>query len=740
MAPWPALVAAFLGGVVLAAWLPILPPPWLCALPLLAWPWLGRLRWPVLLFVLAATMTVWRAELRLAERWPPARHGEDIALSGIVDSLPERSGPNWRFVFAPDDRTLPPRLRTSWYRSDEALQAGQCWRFTLRMRTPRGSLNPGTFDYERWLFVERHGATAYVREAERCPEGDRPHGIDSWRQRMLRWLDAQLPGHSGLPLLKALLVGDRSGLDDRDWRALRLTGTSHLVAISGLHIALVAGFAFGLVRWGWCVWPRLCLWWPAQRVGACAALMAACVYAGLAGFAIPTLRALLMLAAFLLAGLAARKISVPLALGLAAALILALDPFSALSPGFWMSFGAVAAIVYAVGGRRQAPPKWLAFLRLQAALGLLLVPASLAFFEGASLASPLVNLLAVPLFALLLPVLLSVTVLAAIGWLAPLAAGAGLLAMLHRGLLALAELLPQGWLGLAPGAPALLLASLGIVLLTAPRGVPLKPAGALLCLPLLWPVPQAPRQGFHLTALDVGQGLSVVVRTAGHTLLYDAGPAYAGGFDAGETVVLPYLRHVGVRQLDRLILSHGDSDHAGGIAAVRAGLPVRQERGLETPCRAGERWEWDGVRFEILHPDERHWSDNNRSCVLLIEAPQGRALLAGDIETEAELSLLARRREALAADVLLAPHHGSRSSSSRVFVDAVRPRWVIYAAGWRHHYGHPHEQVDARYADIGAQRLSTGVSGAVRVRFGDTIEVEAWRRRHRRYWNLDAEP
>ena len=739
------LIAAFVAGVLLVQQLPALPPLAVLTALLLPLPFLGRWRWPYAVLVLAATLTILRADLRLADRWPPSRHGEDVVLRAWIDGLPEREFGDWRFVVRPGDRDLPQRIRVSWYRSQAQLRAGQCWDFTLRLRTPHGSLNPGGLDYERWLFSNHYGATAYVREARRCADSDRHRGVGPIRQTLSDRLHAGLPQHPGLPLLSALLIGDRSGLDDDDWRVLRESGTSHLVAISGLHVALIAGVAFWLMRWAWALWPRLCLLWPAQRVAAIAAALAAAAYSAMAGFSLPTLRALLMLLVFVVASLLGRLSSSFITLGLAAVVVLLLDPFAALAPGFWLSFGAVAAILYVVSGRAAPATPYRGFLRLQAVLGLLLIPASLWYFDGASLISPIVNLLAVPLFAIVLPVLLLATGLA-LCWdvmLPLLGVCASALAQLMQGLAWLVDHLTWAWLPLSVNGFSVLLAAVGVLLLAAPRGLPLRVLGLLLCVPLLFPPKQSPEQGFRLTALDVGQGLAVVVRTKTHTLVYDAGPAYAGGFDAGDMVVVPYLRSRGVRRVDRLMLSHGDNDHAGGVAAIRAALPVVSELGVERPCRAGARWNWDGVQFRVLHPDVAlaSGSDNNRSCVLRIDAPQGSALLSGDIEREAESHLLSTMPDALAADLLLAPHHGSRTSSSEAFVNAVSPRLVIFAAGWRHHFGHPHPEVVARYRALGADMATTGVEGAVSVRFeGQGRPVQRWRRTHRRYWNAPAEP
>ncbi len=299
------------------------------------------------------------------------------------------------------------------------------------------------------------------------------------------------------------------------------------------------------------------------------------------------------------------------------------------------------------------------------------------------------------------------------------------------------------WWAASPPLLALALAAFGIVLLLAPRGVPLRPLGLLCLLPLLWPPRPAPERDFEVTVLDVGQGLAVVVQTAHHTLLYDAGPAVEDGFDAGESVVVPFLLGRGVGRLDALMISHDDQDHAGGLPAVRRLIGAEQAFGAKTgvPCRDGQRWEWDGVAFEVLHPDDAAWSDNDGSCVLAVSSDAHRLLLTGDIERAAERRLLGAHAKALSASLLVAPHHGSRSSSTAELVAAVSPEVVIFGAGWRSRFGHPRPEVVARYREIGARTYVTGVSGALRaVPDGKGWSVSEYRLGAARWWNAPADP
>jgi len=430
-------------------------------------------------------------------------------------------------------------------------------------------------------------------------------------------------------------------------------------------------------------------------------------------------------------------------LALAWLAVLVPDPLAIASPGLWLSFGAVAAIFYVSLGRLRPPGPWHGLVLLQLLIAVALAPLTLFFFQGSSWIGPFVNLLAVPLFAALTPCALGALLcyLAAPALGLPLLQASALALEWFRLALAWAAQAPGLWLPSSPPLVALVLAVLGVALLFAPRGLPLRPA-AVLCLAPLFISPVAPpRGGFELTVLDVGQGLAAVVRTAHHTLLYDAGPAFDDGFDAGASVVAPFLLHAGVREIDLLLLSHGDNDHGGGVRAVRSRLEVQREVGTDRgePCRAGTTWEWDGVHFELLHPAGPEWDGNDASCVLRVDGAFT-VLLPGDIEAPAEQALDSRR---LRADVLLAPHHGSKTSSTPWFVDAVRPQVVVYAAGWRHHFRHPRPEVVARYAAIGARQFVTGNGGGItlwRDAESGLIEAREYRREAARFWNAPAGP
>lgn len=755
-----ARVLAFTVGALALLQLAALPPLWCYAALLTGALLVLRWRGLLLAFTAGAAITALAAREVIDSRWPSSRFGEVLTVEGVVASLPQaqrgeggfdgesRSEPatiTWRFRFDPADRALPARIRVAWYRSRETLRAGDCWRLQLVLRTPHGSVNPGGFDYEAWLFRQGIGATATVRSGERCTDS-RSHRLLRLRQAFADRLQAWLPGHPALPMVGALTLGDTSGLDEDDWQAFRLTGTTHLVAISGFNVAIVAGVVFWLVRALWRRFPALCLRLPAPSAALAASVLSAFLYALLAGFEPPVQRAALMLGLLALAGAWGGLGTPSRALALAWGLIVALDPLTLLAPGLWLSFAAVAAIFYVSAGRQASPPAWRAAITVQLMLSVMLAPLTLYWFQGTSLTGPLVNLVAVPLAALLTPLLIGALLMAAllpvIG-LPLLQRVADVLALAQDGLLALADATPQAWAAASPEPAALLLAVLGALALFVPAGVPLRLFGLLALSALALPPPRPIEEsGFRATVLDVGQGLAVVVRTARHTLLYDAGPAYPGGFDAGRSVVVPYLLRSGVRRLDRLIVSHGDLDHRGGVPAVTAALRVSERIGASTdqPCVAGERWTWDSVDFALLAGPEAGLSDNDGSCVLRISFAGQAVLLTGDIEAAGEARLLRDAPDDLRADVLVTPHHGSRTSSSAAFIDAVRPALTIHSAGWHHRFGHPAREVVARYAARGVRQIATGDSGAVSVEFdmnGRRTDME--RRRARRLWSTPSD-
>lgn len=753
-----ACAAALLAGVTGCLFLPALVPAplrWLALLAGLlawAWPWRGRALGALLLgFGWAGLHAGWG----LAAQLPEALDGRDARVEGRVVGLPEHEVRRTRFLLRVGEQA-PPELRgrllqLSWYDDFGAqepgarlqLQAGATWSMHAHLRAPRGLANPGGFDAGRHALAQRIAATGYLR----APQLARPlapaRGIDAWRGRMAGRIDAAVASPAAR-FVRALALGDTRGLQDPDWAVLRAVGLTHLIAISGFHVGLAAGFGAWLVLGLWWLLPGLARRIPRPQAAALAAVVAATGYAAVAGFALPTVRTVLMIAVVALARLARRAQGPWEGLALALLAVLLADPLSVLQAGFWLSFAGVAWLVWCLpveGGSH-----WLRdFLRAQGVATLGLLPLGAVLFQQASLAGPLANLLAIPWWSLVVvPLSLVGTLLEALhggagGWAWRLAAACfdpswRLFETMAGSPFAL------WWLPEARGW-AVLPALAGAFWLMLPRGVPGKPLALLLWLPLLLPDRELPPPGgVELHVFDVGQGLSALVRTRHHSLLYDAGPAVRDGYDAGERAVLPALRALGVHHLDRMVVSHADQDHAGGWPAVREAVPVDLALApegapleVDGPCERGMGWEWDGVRFRFLHPSAYFpYLRNEASCVLRIESAHGAILLPGDIGEVIEQRLL-RSPDELRADVVVLPHHGSGGSSSPGFVAATGARLALVAAGHRNRFGHPHGVVVRRWRHHGAEVLATPASGAIRVWLdGEGVAVRerrAWRRR-----------
>jgi competence protein ComEC len=693
----------------------------------------------------------------LDTRLPPELAGMDlrltVTLAGLPDVRPGLTRLDARVIAGEGEAAVLAgrRLRLSWYGRAPEFAPGEQWALTVRLRRPRGVLNPGGFDFERRALERRLAATGYVRAPQSAQRLREAGGLDAWRAGMATRIDAAGDSPS-LRFVRALALGDTRGLGERDWEVLRATGLSHLLAISGFHVGVVAGFAALLARALYWLWPPLGLRLPRPQGAAVLALCAAVGYAAAAGFALPTLRATLMIAAALLARLLRRAHSTAQSLALALIALLLADPLAVLGAGFWLSFLGVAWLLWCLP--RDGDAGYLrALVNAQGVAALGLLPLTVWFFGQASLAGPLVNLAGIPWITLLVVPLALLGLLfellhAGLGlWPWRLAAGA--MDLFWPWLERVADL--RGalvWLP-EPSLAALLLALAGAFWLLLPRGLPAKPLALLLFLPLLWPARERMEPGeFELTMIDVGQGSALLVRTAGHVLLYDAGPAYAGGLDMGEAAVVPALRATGVARLDAVVVSHGDSDHAGGLGAVRRAYaparvlaPAGWRDGETSPCLADEGWEWDGVRFEFLHPPPHFpYLGNEASCVLRVAGPHGSALLPGDIGVVIEQRLLRERPDLLPADVLVVPHHGSRGSSSAAFVEAVAPRYALYGIGHRNRFDFPRPEVVARYDAVGAERLDSAADGHVRLRVDaqGVRVVERARTARRRFWHEPA--
>ncbi|OGA67315.1 MAG: DNA internalization-related competence protein ComEC/Rec2 [Betaproteobacteria bacterium RIFCSPLOWO2_12_FULL_68_20] len=765
---------AFAAGVLLLQLQAALPAPaWLLLIPAGAaaafWkPALARRFAPAAALAAGFLWAAALAHLRMADWLAPGLEGRDLDVVGVVASLPGAGERSVRFEFdiesAEGGERLPSRVRLAWYRafSDEedpailsgAVHPGERWLFTVRLRRPHGNLNPHGFDYEAWLLERGIGATGYVRaRGEARKLGERNSLLDrveqareSVRDRFLRTLGAT----PAAGVLAALAVGDQRAISNEEWRLFQTTGVTHLMSISGLHVTLVSGLAAWLAAALWRRVPRLTLALPARKAAAATAIAAALGYTLLAGFAVPAQRTFYMVTV-VAAALWSGRIALPArALALALAAVVAADPWAPLAPGLWLSFGAVALIFYTEAGWTARPPRLAQWGRVQWAITVGLAPAALLLFGQASVAGPLANAIAIPLVsAVVTPLAL---LAAAVPFDAPLELAAWLVERLLEFLEWCASLPGALWQQHVPPLWSVMLALAGITWLLAPRGVPWRASGLALLAPALALPPAAPGRGeAWITALDVGQGLAVLVRTSSRALLFDAGPAFGAESDSGARIVVPYLRSVGLARLDAMVLSHDASDHIGGARSVlenfevdtlASSLAARHPLHAFAPatprCARGTAWEWDGVRFEFLHPAQEAGASKRRndlSCVLRVAAPGGSMLLAGDIERAAEAALLERGGASLKANVVLVPHHGSRSSSSPEFVAAVTARWAVVSAGYRNRFGHPRPEVLERYRLAGTAILRTDLDGAVTVRLAPSrVEAHAERSLRARYW------
>lgn len=760
---------AFLAGILVLVNVPVLPSTgWLLCLPvLLALATQRPLRLPVIV-VCGFLWALWRADLILQQELPRSLELRELIVTGQIVSLPVAADYGTRFLFAVDtmhDRgkswPAPGLIQLTWAGEvDRPLRAGDRWRLKIKLKRAHGVQNPAGFDQERQLFLQRIRAKGSVRvnavENQRLAPAGVDGAIDRWRQRIGEQVTDRLRHSDYAGIVLALSNGDQHAITDEQWAVMRDTGTIHLMSISGLHVSLVAGMVFWLGRMGWRYTGLTRTHWPADRAAAVVALLVSVAYCALAGFAIPTQRALVMVTVALLA-IFWRRATRPMAI-LAAALLVVIvyDPFAVLSMGFWLSYGAVAVLIYGVGNRVRERGVWAKWGRAHWVATVGLAPALLYLFHYTPLSSMLANLLAVPWtsFTTVPLALFGALMLPISTWL-----GEGLIQLASDSVAVFWPVLQ--WLQqlqltinvpVQPPWWSLLLALLGVAWLLAPRGMPARWLGLLWCLPMLAAPVAQPRVGeAWFTLLDVGQGLAMVVRTRDHVLVYDAGPRFGQSYDAGEAVVLPYLSGQGVNKIDTLMISHSDMDHVGGADALLANVAVGQVLASQTHrlpahrvtlCRRGLGWAWDGVNFDVLSPlaDEvADLKDNDQSCVLRITAGEHVVLLTGDIEAYAEERLLANYQPAqLRAQVLLVPHHGSNSSSTMSFIDAVAPRYALFATGYRNHFRFPREAVQQRYRSAGVIQYDTARLGAIDFRLdrhaGVSVPV-GYRQVYRRFWH-----
>ena len=757
------------------------------------------LRVPLLAGSGAIAGFVWAAmaaQVYLADALPKELEGQDLIAVGTVDSLPYQFDRGQRFNFAIEEARwngapvtgMPHRVALSWYAhqgEDEAapvmVRPGERWRLKLRLQRPHGTANTGGFDYEAWLLEQGLRATGAVHtDFDSQAQNVRldsfvwnmRNAVQKLRAALRERILAALPGERYAGMVVALVIGDERGIAQSDWDVVNKSGITHLVAISGLHITLIAGMFARLVHWLWrrsfFTRAQLPLLLPARKAAALAGATLGFVYVVLAGFGIPAQRTLYMLIVVAWAMWSGRIASVSHVAALALGVVLLLDPWAVLWPGFWLSFGCVALILYVTAGRGRVAEqesggwrrRFLDWCRIEArtqlSLCLGLVPLTVLLFGDISLISPFANAIAIPVLSFI------VTPMALIGSVLPSPLAALVLQSAHGLIVVLMQVL--GWLSGLPAAvwaapvPPFWIfacAMAGTLWLLAPRGLPLRLLGVLGWLPLLFNGAAHPPEGrVWITAFDVGQGMAVLIETPAHRLLYDTGPAYSPESDGGNRVILPYLHARGIYRLDGLVISHNDNDHSGGALSVVHALPIgwtASSLAYDSPivqaapehrrCMAGQHWEWDGVGFEMLQPaassyDSTKYKPNARSCTLKVTAGGQSMLLAGDIEAMQETELVDGMPDKLKSTVLLAPHHGSGTSSTLPFLKAVQPQVAIFQVGYRNRFHHPKPEVFERYGALGVMRLRSDESGAVRLELGDGggVAIEEYRRAAPRYW------
>ena len=686
---------------------------------------------------------------------------QEMIVTGIVADIPERRSGSTRFLFKPETiadypYALPDMVRLSWYRSNIKIRAGEQWQLRVKLKSTSGYQNPGGFDYERWLFVKRIGAGGYVKSSplNRLIKAPVWWDINHWRSRIGQAIEQHCKDCGHVGLIKALTIGSRSGIDLNHRQVLQDTGTAHLLAISGLHIGMISALFFYLGRWAWQLWFYRSVYNRIQ-FSATIAFSAGFVYAALAGFSLPTVRALIMLAVIFLALSFRSGVNLLNSIAIAVVVILIFDPIAVGSSSFWLSISALLIIAFAQYLLAHQTSRWKQVIVVQLLFSVLFIPLNVILFDQLNPASFFANIVAIPLVSL---------IIVPLGLFASLLAGFDLgisnwLFTLDNKLLSLLlgylELLLDSGLPAYPSGniPYILLGLGGIGLMTIlmPKGFPgKKPAALLVALPFIWQRPEMEFGDYQLTVLDVGMGTSAVIETRNHSLVYDFGPGNDKGFSAAQWVLIPYLRHQGIKQADLMVISHVDQDHSGGFisylhsydkAKLISGTPdeIKSRFGLSSSvrsCHFYQPWYWDGVGFEFISPPgtDALGSSNNRSCVLKVSGIHS-SLLPGDIEAEQELRLLNTMPEKLKSTVLLAPHHGSTTSSTRAFLQNVEPQISIFTVGKNNRWGFPKDRVVEAYGAIGSLIYRTDQHGAITIRSSaNDLKISSQRKDKLKLW------
>lgn len=762
------IIAFFLGTVSLFCF-SRLPPLYWIGIPLLPLITLSltlpthtqwrRYSYLCLVFIAGFCWAMLHAHSVLQEALPQALEGKTIVVQGYVASIPERQAHGISFEFSIQNLAAPRRVRLNWQGEHDPVRVGDAWQLQVRLKQPHGNVNPGSFDYEKWLFEHRINALGYVHASPKnflleIHRWRQP--IDRLRQHLAESIKQILSNSRYIGFMTALTVGVRDEITPDQWQVMRNTGTNHLMAIAGLHIGLMTGMVFFMINFLWRRTGKFMLYLPVPQAAACGALIIAILYSALAGFALPTQRAVIMLTVFLITTLLRRQLPPWNALLIAMFLILILDPLAPLSDSFWLSFGAVAMIIVGMSARLHTNTLWWRWGRTQWVVAVGLIPLSLLCFQQVSLIGFIANIIAIPWVGF---IVLPLGLIGVFLFLISPTSGSIIFLLAER-LLAvgwpvmqwLAGIQRLQWYSYIHNQSLLLAVTIMSFLLLAPRGFPGRWLAGIWVLPLVIWTPPGPNPGeIWFTLLDVGQGLSAVIQTQHHVAIFDTGARFSDNFDMGDSVVIPYLRTIGARQVDRLIISHGDNDHIGGAYSVLAQIPVKHIVTSEPTrflpriagyCQQGQTWQWDGVTFEFLYPQRGNQEqDNDRSCVLRISNQHHSLLLTGDIERKSEQYLLANYATHLPATILVVPHHGSRTSSTLDFIRAVHPQYALLAVGYRNRYRLPNKEVLARYDRGNIARIDTVTSGAIHFKIPTTMAVlppTQYRIKHRHYWNAES--
>ncbi|MCH9646381.1 MAG: DNA internalization-related competence protein ComEC/Rec2 [Proteobacteria bacterium] len=673
-----------------------------------------------------------------------------VSVVGKIQNLPDQSEQKTRFNFQVSE-PFQAKLKLSWYgQKPEILNNDDTWKLLVKIKHNNSYQNQGGFDYEQWLFYQQFDATGYVKrsKANQLVTKSSHMSVDSIRQNIRQKLATQLADLTFLGVINALVIGDRSLISRDHWDLFKATNTTHLSVISGLHIGLISGFIFIIASFIWRHCTRCTFKIPANVIGAYFGLASALIYALIAGFSIPTQRAFIMASVVFLSLILRRHHNTWQLYGVALILVLFFNPLSVFSAGFWLSFYVVAVIIYGVGQHKNR--HWFVrLLYIQLLISLATLPLIAWFFHSGSLLSPVANLVAIPIFSFI------TTPFSLLGALflivdaqflseASFAIANQSLIYLSSFLEYLTELNFNLWHYTQHSSFDLVVLIMIVLFALLPGALKLRKIAVFLVI-IIWihPAEQIQHGNVKVTVLDVGQGLAQVVRTKNHTLLFDTGAKYPSGFNMGDAVIIPYLRSQHINLLDLIIISHGDNDHIGGLDSILKNIKHHKilssvPEKISTSaalCQTQSSWNWDGVDFQMLNI-RQNFSGNNASCVLKISTQKHAIILTGDIERKAEQHLIDIWGSQLKSDILISPHHGSKTSSSDQFLTAVKPQHVIVSSGYKNRFNHPAKLVAMRYKNHKIQMLNTSCTGQIDILMTDQdkIHLSRYRQSQQRYY------